>query len=224
MWGTRPTAIRISAPSTLLPSLELHHHTGAAGADLLGLDAGADVDAEVLAQRLVDFIAGEGSSRASRCALPSTSVTLVPSDDQAWESSLPTGPPPSTIMLAGTCLEVVPWRLFQVSTVSSPSIGGIAAPLPVATITALRAVRTSSPTRRRRSPSKRACAAEEVDPTFFQPGQLAGVVEVVDHLVAAVEDRLRVELALASTGTPGTRRASPSTSAGRSSAFEGMQA
>ena len=87
--------------------------------------------------------------------MPSTSVTLVPSEDQAWESSLPTGPPPSTIMLSGTCLAVVPWRLFQALTESRPSIGGIAAPLPVATITAVRAVSTSSPTSRRRSPSKR---------------------------------------------------------------------
>ena len=37
-------------------------------------------------------------------------------------------------------------------------------------------------------------AAEELDPAFFEPGQLARVVEVVDHLVAAVEDRLRVEV------------------------------
>ena len=87
--------------------------------------------------------------------MPSTSVTLVPIEAQAWESSQPTGPPPSTIMLSGTALAVVPWRLFQALTVSSPGIGGIAAPLPVATSTARRAVRMSSPTRSRRSPSKR---------------------------------------------------------------------
>ena len=58
-------------------------------------------------------------------------------------------------------------------------------------------------------------AAEEVDPAFFEPGQLGGVVEVVDHLVAASEDRLRVELAVAaSTGTPGSRRASASSVGG----------
>ena len=44
-------------------------------------------------------------------------------------------------------------------------------------------------------PVEPALAAEELDPVFLQPGQLAGVVEVVDHLVAAGEDRLRVELA-----------------------------
>ena len=38
-------------------------------------------------------------------------------------------------------------------------------------------------------------AAEELDAAFFEPGQLGGVVEVVDDLVAALEDRLGVELA-----------------------------
>ncbi len=64
----------------------------------------------------------------------STSVTLVPSEAQAWESSEPTGPPPSTIMLAGTFSAVVASRLFQARTESRPSIGGIFAPEPVATI------------------------------------------------------------------------------------------
>ena len=62
-------------------------------------------------------------------------------------------------------------------------------------------------------------------PAFFQPGQLPRVVAVVDHLVAAVEHRLRVELAadrLRHARDPrAPRRAA---SAGRSSAFEGMQA
>ena len=90
---------------------------------------------------------------------------------------------------------VVASRLFQARTVSRPSIGGIAAPLPVATTTARRAVSTSSPTHDPALAVEAALAAEELDPAFFEPGQLAGVVEVVDHLVAAVEDRLRVELA-----------------------------
>ena len=39
-----------------------------------------------------------------------------------------------------------------------------------------------------------ALVAEELDPAFLQPGQLPRIVEIVDHLVAAIEDRLRVEL------------------------------
>ena len=145
----------------------------------------------------------KGSSRESRCSPPSTRVTLVPSVDQAWASSLPTGPPPSTIMLSGTCLAVVASRLFQASTESRPSIGGIAAPLPVATTTALRAVSDVVADDDPALAVEAAGAAEELDAAFFQPGQLARVVEVVDHLVAAVEDRLRVELAVDRRGDPG---------------------
>ncbi len=58
-------------------------------------------------------------------------------------------------MLSGTRLEVVASRLFQVRTESRPSIGGIAAPLPVATTTARRAISASSPTTTCRSPSSR---------------------------------------------------------------------
>ena len=98
-------------------------------------------------------------------------------------------------MLAGTCLEVVPSRLFQARTESRPSIGGIAAPLPVATTTARvarqRVVADHDPP----LAVEPALAAEQLDPVFLQPGQLPRVVEVVDHLVAAVEDRLRVEVA-----------------------------
>ena len=127
-------------------------------------------------------------------------------------------------MLSGTCLEVVASRLFQVRTESRPSIGGIAAPLPVATTTARRAISVVVADDDPALAVEPALAAEQLDPAFLQPGQLAGVVEVVDHLVAAVEDRLRVELAGDRAATPGTRRASASSSPGRSSAFEGMQA
>lgn len=46
-------------------------------------------------------------------------------------------------------------------------------------------------------------AAEEVDLAFFKPRQLDRVVEIVDDLVAADEDRLRVELALRRDRNPG---------------------
>ncbi len=128
-------------------------------------------------------------------------------------------------MLAGTRFEVVASRLFQARTESRPSIGGIAAPLPVATTTARRAISVSVADDDAALAVEPSLAAEELDPALLEPGQLAGVVEVVDHLVAAVEDRLRVEL-------PGHRGADarapaappPSSSPGRSSAFEGMQA
>ena len=71
---------------------------------------------------------------------------------------------------------------------------------------------------------ERPAAAEELDPALLQPRQLAGVVAVVDHLVAAREDQLRVELSgdhLADARDPLDLGSS---SPGRSSAFEGMQA
>ena len=96
-------------------------------------------------------------------------------------------------MLGGTRFEVVASRLFQARTVSRPSIGGIAALLPVATTTARRrgqdVVADDDPA----LAVEAALAAEELDPAVFEPGQLARVVAVVDHLVAAGQDRLGVE-------------------------------
>ena len=138
-----------------------------------------------------------GSSRESRRSPPSTSVTFVPSEAQAWASSLPTGPPPSTTMLAGTSWALVASRLFQVRTESRPSIGGIAAPEPVATTTARSARSSCSPTTISPLAGEAALAAEQLDPPFLQPGQLDRVVPVVDHLVAAGEDRRGVEPVLA---------------------------
>ncbi len=79
----------------------------------------------------------------------------MPSEAQAWESSEPTGPPPSTTMLVGTFFAVVASRLFQVRTESRPSIGGTAAPEPVATITAREATSSALPTAIRSAPTKR---------------------------------------------------------------------
>ena len=98
--------------------------------------------------------------------------------------------------------------------------------VPVATTTALRA-RTSvaadvDACARRRA---RARPRKSSIPRVVEPRELAGVVAVVDHLVAAVEHDGRVELAGdAARATPGTRSTSASSSPGRSSAFEGMQA
>ena len=58
MRDSRPTAIRISAPSTRRPSPS-SAMTPAPPASILGLDAGVDLDAEVVAQRVRHFLAGE---------------------------------------------------------------------------------------------------------------------------------------------------------------------
>ena len=96
-------------------------------------------------------------------------------------------------MLSGTCFAVVASRLFQARAESRPSIGGIAAPLPVATTIAWLGAEQVIADAHPSLAVERPTAAEELDPAFLQPGQLAGVVEVVDHLVAAVEHCLRIE-------------------------------
>ena len=155
---------------------------------------------------------------------PSISVTFVPSVDQASASSEPTGPPPSTIMLCGTRLAVVASRLFQVRTESRPSIGGIAAVLPLAITTALRATSVSSPTATRRSPSSRPSPRKSSIPRSSSQGSWT------ESSRSWITSSRRSSTACGSSSpltaalTPGTRRASASSSPGRSSAFDGMQA
>ena len=127
-------------------------------------------------------------------------------------------------MLAGARLAVVASRLFQGCASSSPSIGGIAAADPVATTTAFLALRTSSPTTtvfspsslpvpritsRQRSSSQGSCPVSSR--SWITSSRLARAAETSRSPVTAWE-------------TPGTRFASSSSSSGRSSAFEGMQA
>ena len=148
-----------------------------------------------------------GSSRESRCSPPSIRVTCVPRLAQAWESSLPTGPPPSTIMLSGTRfgggrVAVVP-GLDRVEPVDRRHRRPAAGRDDDRLAAHQHLVADGDPA----LALEARLAAEEVDPAFFQPGQLPGVVAVVDHLVAAVEDRLRLELPVPPSGRRG--RGSP---------------
>ena len=76
---------------------------------------------------------------------------------------------------------------------ASPSIGGIAAPDPVAMTTALRAA--EGVVADLHAPLAVQCPmpAEQLDAPLLQPGKLHRVVEVVDHLVAAGERRFGVQ-------------------------------
>ena len=102
-------------------------------------------------------------------------------------------------------------------------MGGTAASVPVAMTTARRAASVSSPTCTVRSPVMPPVAAHQRDPVGLEPRRLVVVVEVVDHLVAALEDGLHVERRRPPRRCPGRARASASTWPGRSSALEGMQ-
>ena len=91
----------------------------------------------------------------------------------------------------GSRFAVVASRLVHGRASASPAIGGIAGVVPPARITARRASIVSSPTTTRLLAVEPAPAAVERDPALLEPGQLGGVVEVVDDLVAAVEHRRR---------------------------------
>ena len=200
---------------------------GAAGRDLLGLDAGADVDAEALAQRARRLPRRRTAPRARAGARrPRPASPSSPSDAQAWESSHADRAAAEhdhalRHPLGGGRLAVVP-GLDRVEPVDRRHRGAAAGGDDDG---ASARSASSSPTTHPALAVEPALAAEEVDPALFEPGQLAGVVEVVDHLVAAVEHRLRVELAAHRLGDAGDplapRRARRP---GRSSAFEGMQA
>ena len=103
----------------------------------------------------------KGSSLGMRRSPDTTTVTSsAPRVRHACAISTPTGPPPSTSRLCGTSLAAVALRLSHGSASWRPSMGGMAAVLPVARTTATRAlsVRTAPSllsTSTRRSPASR---------------------------------------------------------------------
>ena len=165
-----------------------------------------------------------GSSLSSRRSAASTSVTPVPNEAHACASSQPTGPPPSTIIDSGALVLVVPWRLFHAPAVSRPSIGGIEAPVPVAMTTARRAASRTTSTTTCRSPSRRPCPRKSSMPLSSSQGSCA------ESSRSWITSSRRVRAAstpispVTASRVPDTRRASSSSSPGRSSAFDGMQA
>ncbi len=87
-----------------------------------------------------------GSSRASRRPPRTTTVTSwLPRRRNAWASSQPTGPPPSTTRRPGTSVAAVAPRLSQGRASARPGTGGIWGELPVASTTARRAVSSRRP-------------------------------------------------------------------------------
>ena len=119
---------------------------------------------------------------------------------------------------------VVTSRFVHGSDSARPSIGGISAREPLASTTARRASKVSSPTCDRALAGDRRLAAHQRHAAVLEPGQLAGVVEVVDDLVAAPSVGLTSSEPVTASRAPGTRWTSASSSPGRSSALEGMHA
>ena len=221
--GLRPTATRSSPPSTAQAVAELDDAPARAAADALGLHPDADVDAMPLAQCPRDLLAGErllarqqplfALDQRDGGAERRPGLRQLAADRAAAEHEHALRHP-----LRGRPLAVVP----GIRPSRGPSIGGIAAPLPVATTTAARAQDVVADDHAALAVEP-ALAAEQLDPAFFQPRHLARVVEVVDHLVTAGEHRLAVQLA-DRLGDAGHAPSLAQQLAGRSRAFEGMQA
>src|SRR4051812_32833464 len=164
------------------------------------------------------------SSRESRRRSPSISVTRLPSVWNACAISTPTTPPPMITSRPGIAFAVVASRFVHAPSMASrPSMGGMAGGAPPARVNPRRAPGPPPPPRappppahlppppaggpRRppRAPSPPPLppplagqlppAADEDDAAVVEPRQLRRVVEVVDHLVAALEHGRHVERA-----------------------------
>ena len=214
--GLRPTATRISSASTALAVARARRSTPAPPArdrfDLRRRCGRRRRSSRAAPRRLPRRRRAPRARAGARRPRPGSPWSRAL--DQACESSLPTGPPPSTIMLSGTRLAVVASRLFQALTVSRPSIGGIAAPLPVATTTALRrgqdVVADDAPGARRRSGPRRGRGRSRVLPARAAGPSRRGRGSPRRGGRGPPAGRAR----RAPPATPGTRRASASTSAG----------
>ena len=165
-----------------------------------------------------------GSSRASRRSAASISVTCEPSVRQACAISTPTTPPPRIVRRPGGSFAVVASRLVQGFASLSPSIGGIAGPLPVAITTAWPATSVSSPTTTRRSPSSLPAPRKISTPRSSSHGSmwLSSRPWMISSRRSSTA--LTSSSPVTASATPGMRRTSASSSPGRSSAFEGMHA
>ena len=167
-----------------------------------------------------------GSSRSISRSPRWTSVTFEPKADHAWAISTPTTPPPRIASRAGTSFAVVASMFVHGRASCRPSMSGISALDPVATITAFRAT-SSSPsaappsTTTRRSPSSRPRPRTSVTPCSSSHGSWP------ESSRFEITSSRRASTAGTSIGpieSPATRSTSRRSSTGRSSAFEGMQA
>ena len=106
--------------------------------------------------------------------------------------STPTTPPPSTSSEPGIGSAVVASRLVHGWASASPGIGGTAAAVPGARTTALASPQQILADAHRPLALKRAVAAYQRDPRSRSHGSCAAVVEVVNDLIAAAQNRLDV--------------------------------
>ena len=121
--GWRPEAMISSSARISEPSSRVTATFGAFPRHPSGLLAEAQV-CHLPATRRRGGRSSAGSSRASRRGAPSTIVTCAPKRAMNWASSTPTGPPPTTIALAGISLREVASRFVPVSGLLQAVDGG----------------------------------------------------------------------------------------------------
>jgi hypothetical protein len=153
---------------------------------------------------------------ASSRSRASTTVTVTPKRAYTWANSRPTAPPPSTISDPGRVLASTASRLVQYGVPVSPSSGGTAGSVPVATTTARDASKIWPPTATRPGPANRPWPRTNRPPL---PTNRSTATWSFQSSVAS--SRMRAATGAQSGDTsacpaiPSTRRASASRSAAR---------
>ena len=138
--GLRPTATSRCEPATLVPSARCS--TGPAEARTTWAPVRRETPSR--SSTAVTAACASGSSRPRIVGAPSTTVTRDPSRRNAWASSTPIGPPPSTSRCSGSSRSENTVRLSRYGSSASPSAGGTSARDPVATTSRSKVVRRPS--------------------------------------------------------------------------------
>ncbi len=129
------------------------------------------------ASRATSRSASSGSSRGSARAPRWSTVTCTPSRASPWASSIEIGPPPIITRLVGARSSAKICSLVSGAAAASPSIGGSAGRLPVASSTK-RAVCFTSPTRTLVGDVSRAAPASTSTPRARKRSALSSVAAI----------------------------------------------
>ena len=224
----RPTATTISVPSTVLPSASVAV-TVPPSRDTFVTPCPVRTSMPLRSKALPTNSPAAGSSTGSSRSCNSTTVTSDPSERHACAISTPMTPPPRMMSRSGTsCAETI-FRESHGSESASPSMGGMAAELPVATTTALRAVssRTSPSgivTDTARSPVMRPCPRTSAAFTDASHCTCPSSFQLLAKALRACSARSTSMPPVIAPRSEGTRCATASASSGRSSALLGMHA
>ena len=132
--GSRPIATRTRAASTGTPA-ERCRRARPPTASALSTRAPSRRCTPSASRARATMAEASGSSRGRTRSSASITVTWVPRRATAWAISTPSGPPPSTVIDTGRSSRLNRVSVVRMPIASSPSIGGTAGVVPVATMT-----------------------------------------------------------------------------------------